>query len=165
MEQVLWNSADEKKKREWITKDANAKIIILRTIDPSVKSHVLTSKTAKDMFEKLSSIYKRDTEETKSQLIAEFIKYEYNKSVDVMTNIAALQTLAFRMNNLKHTVYDIMLMTKILTILPDHFKHFGSAWDSTAEDKKTLENLRARLLKDEEKLKNNSQSQDEKVAF
>ncbi|KAG8239360.1 hypothetical protein J437_LFUL018853 [Ladona fulva] len=117
------------------------------------------------MFEKISNVYKRDTEETKSQLIAEFIKYEYNKSVDVMTNIAALQTLAFRMNNLKHTVDDIMLMTKILTILPDQFKHFGSACDSTAEDKKTLENLRARLLKEEEKLKNNSQSQDDKVAF
>ncbi|KAG8231230.1 hypothetical protein J437_LFUL005904 [Ladona fulva] len=156
---------EEKKKREWITKDTNAKVTILRTIDPTVKSHVLTSKMAKDMFEKLSNVYKRAKEETKSQLILEFIKYEYNKLVDVMTNIAALQTLAFRMNNLKHTVDDVMLMTKILTILPDQFKHFGSAWDTTAEDKKTLQNLRARLLKKEEKLKNNSQSQDDKVAF
>ncbi|KAG8236804.1 hypothetical protein J437_LFUL014070 [Ladona fulva] len=105
------------------------------------------------MFEKPSNVYKRDMEEIKNQLIAEFIKYEYNKSVDVMTNIAALQTLAFRRNSLKLTVDDTVLMTKILMILPDQFKHFGSAWDSTAEDKKTQENLRARLLKEEEKLK------------
>lgn len=60
---------------------------------------------------------------------------------------------------------DDMLITKILTILPPQYKHFESAWDSTSEENKTLENLRARLLKEEEGMKIRSSNQSGSVAF
>lgn len=155
--------SDENKKEEWATKDAQAKYILMRTIELSAKSHVLTCKTSKDMLDSLCKIYKRDTDQTKNQLLAEFFSFTYDKSVDVMSNIARIQTLTFRLNNLNMSVDEQMLMTKILVCLPDQFKHFTSAWDSTHSQERTLENLKARLLKEEEKYKN---TKDEtKVAF
>lgn len=56
-----------------------------------------------------------------------------------------------------------MLIAKILLNLPEQYKHFSVAWDSTPCEDRTLENLRARLLKEEEKMKNIND--EVKVAF
>ncbi|KAJ1528740.1 hypothetical protein ONE63_007130 [Megalurothrips usitatus] len=47
---------DQKAIAQWKTQDALAKHIILRTIDSSVKAHVLTLKTASEMFASISKI-------------------------------------------------------------------------------------------------------------
>lgn len=62
------------------------------------------------------------------------------------------------------TISDDMVKTKILLSLPDQYKHFSSAWDSCPEADRTLDNLRARLLKEEEKFKG-SNKEDHKVAY
>lgn len=41
------------------------------------------------------------------------------------------------------------MIAKILSSLPDSYKYFKSAWDSTSKEERTLENLTARLLKEE----------------
>ena len=55
-----------------------------------------------------------------------------------------------------------MIITKITSILPEEFKHFSSAWDSTTEEQKTVENLTSRLMLEEEKSKT---TKEESVAF
>lgn len=42
-----------------------------------------------------------------------------------------------------------MQILKILSILPQQYKHFRSAWDSTEKKQKTLISLTIRLLKEE----------------
>lgn len=42
-----------------------------------------------------------------------------------------------------------MLVSKILATLPEQYRYFASAWESTSEKEKTLENLTARLLLEE----------------
>lgn len=59
---------------------------------------------------------------------------------------------------------DAMLMSKILATLPEKFKHFACAWDSTAQDQKTLTNLTSRLLSEENRMLATDAKQDE-VAF
>lgn len=54
-------------------------------------------------------------------------------------------------------------MTKILLTLPEKYKHFSVAWDSTPSSERTIDNLRARLLKEQEKSKANGK--DTKIAF
>lgn len=39
-----------------------------------------------------------------------------------------------------------MLMSKILSSLPEHYKYFVSAWESTNKNEKTLSNFTSRLL-------------------
>jgi len=57
-----------------------------------------------------------------------------------------------------------MMITKILNILPEQYKHFSSAWDSVNPDDKTLENLISRLTLEEAKIGSSSTSNNE-VAF
>ena len=42
-----------------------------------------------------------------------------------------------------------MLITRILSVLPNKFDHFHSAWDSVEEEKKTLDRLSTRLMAEE----------------
>lgn len=51
------------------------------------------------------------------------------------------------------TISDKLVITKILMSLPTDYKHFVSAWESAPDDKQTFDNLMARLLVEEERLK------------
>lgn len=71
------------------------------------------------------------------------------KNVDIATHISKLQNIAHRLKALNTGITEDMVISKILAILPENYKHFRSAWDSTSSDKKTIENLTARLLQEE----------------
>ncbi|UYV68055.1 hypothetical protein LAZ67_5002921 [Cordylochernes scorpioides] len=57
--------------------------------------------------------------------------------------------LAQQMKDLGEPISDVALITKIICSLPDKYKNFITAWDSVSSEEKTLENLTARLLKEE----------------
>lgn len=48
---------------------------------------------------------------------------------------------------------DKFVITKVLMSLPEDYKHFISAWESAPDDKQTYDNLVARLLIEEERIK------------
>ena len=50
-----------------------------------------------------------------------------------------------------------MLITRILSVLPNKFDHFHSAWDSVEEEKKTLDRLSTRLMTEEIRWKKDDQ--------
>ena len=50
-----------------------------------------------------------------------------------------------------------MLITRILSVLPNKFDHFHSAWDSVEEEKKTLDRLSTRLMTEEIRWKKDEQ--------
>lgn len=59
---------------------------------------------------------------------------------------------------------DDMIISKILATLPEEYKHFTSAWESTEQRERILENLTAMLIAEE--MRNNSGASDEKaIAF
>ena len=154
----------EKELEEWETKDALAKYYILRTIDNTLKIHVLSCSTSKDMYDSLVSVFKKDTEEQKSALLTDFFNFKYDKSKDILTNFAKLQNLSFRLNQLKKsTVDDQMLMARFTAALPQEYNHFHAAWESTRTEDRTIEKLKARLLSEEGRLKGNKE--ETKAAF
>ncbi|CAG4926146.1 unnamed protein product [Colias eurytheme] len=64
-------------------------------------------------------------------------------------------------NQLKQMGEDIsekFVITKVLMSLPDYYKHFVSAWESAPDNKQTYDNLVARLLIEEERLKDRKES-------
>jgi hypothetical protein len=56
-----------------------------------------------------------------------------------------------------------MVITKILTTLPEQYRYFSTAWDSVSENLKTIENLCGRLQLEESKMIN--QEKQEIVSF
>ena len=58
-----------------------------------------------------------------------------------------------------------MVMTRVLTSLPQKFNHFHSAWDSVSDDKKNLENLTERLMAEEFRLQEQKEVHEETTAL
>ncbi|XP_044757465.1 uncharacterized protein LOC123315699 [Coccinella septempunctata] len=114
------------------------------------------------MFENLSKIYKRNTNQQKCSLLQDFHTFKFEKNKNVASNISSLLTISHKLKSMNEEIKDIMLIAKIMSVLPEEYRHFSSAWDSVADSEKTLENLQARLTAEEEKLKEGNK---ENVAF
>lgn len=129
-------------------KDAKAQKIILNTIDRKLKSHVLGCTSAKEMFEKICNIFEGSEERNKSVLLQKFFNFD-SKNMQMSEIINEVENLAMRLNNLGQKIDDNMIISKILSCLPEKYKFFITAWESTPENNKTLENLTNRLLSEE----------------
>lgn len=74
------------------------------------------------------------------------------------------ENIVYRLNALNKSIDDARLITKILTTLPNQFKYFVYAWESTPIQEKTLTNLIPKLQVEEQRL-NKHENQEELVAF
>jgi hypothetical protein len=92
------------------------------------------------MLDILNNIYQRGSSQQKCMLLQEF-NYKYDRNKDIMSNISHVQNLAHKLNQLDQAIDKNVVITKILTILPEQYKYFSSACDSVSEDLKTIENL------------------------
>ncbi|UYV70767.1 hypothetical protein LAZ67_8000536 [Cordylochernes scorpioides] len=144
---------DETGKDKWSLKDAKAQKYIMLTIEKNVLTHILNCKTSKEMYEKLVAIYQREDEQLKCKLLQEFHGFKFDKNTDMATNISRMQNLVFKLNNVKQEIEESFVISKILSILPDYFNYFSTAWDSTPKSEKTLTNLISRLSLEETKQK------------
>lgn len=122
---------------------------IITTIDTKPLIYIIHCKSAYEMWKKLEMIYERHSEQQKCNLLQEFFGYTYNKTVDIATQLSKLENLAYRLKMLQENISDEMLMSKILAILPEEYRYFVSAWESSTKEEKTLENLTARLIAEE----------------
>ncbi|KAK9712332.1 hypothetical protein QE152_g24945 [Popillia japonica] len=137
--------------------------LIITTIEKQPLIHLLSSKTSKEMFDKLCSVYGRDTEQQKYEMLQKFYNYQYKKGMNVSTYICDIENLVYKLKALNQSIDETMLITKILSGLPESYKYFVSAWESTQTDGKTLTNLTAGLIAEENRLKADTES--EQVAF
>lgn len=88
----------------------------------------------------------------------------YDKNTDIATYISKLRNLAYRLSALDTKIDDKMMTAKILATLPEEYRYFASAWESTEQREKTLENQTARLIAEE--IRNKSKELEQKaVAF
>ncbi|GBP65576.1 Retrovirus-related Pol polyprotein from transposon TNT 1-94 [Eumeta japonica] len=62
-----------------------------------------------------------------------------------------------QLKQLGENMSDKFVITKVLMSLPEDYKHFISAWESAPDDKQTYDNLVARLLIEEERIKRKGQ--------
>ena len=88
----------------------------------------------------------------------------YDKNTDIATYISNLRNIVYRLNALEKKIDDSMLISKILSTLPEHMKHFVSAWESSERAQKTLENLIARLIAEENRNRS-EEGENNAVAF
>lgn len=137
---------------DWKKNDAKAQKIIVTSIGQKVMIHILNCTTAQQMWEKLKSIYEQDNAASKHLLHQQFFSYEKSADDDVATHISKLESIAQKLKNMKVDISDDMLITKIMMTLPAEYRHFVSAWESSAEDQRTLRNLTNRLFVEENRI-------------
>jgi len=119
--------------------------------------------TAFEMWTKICNIYERETEQQCCNLLKQFHNVKFEKGFDMSTHITKIRNLAFRLNEMDTKISDKMIISKILTTLPKEYIYFESAWESMEPERKTLENLTARLIGEE--LRFHPQEEENAVAF
>lgn len=149
---------EDKAKTEWVRKDALAQKVIVTSVDKQFLVHILNDTTSHAMYTKLCSLFEREAEQQKCALLQEFFNYKFNDDQNMTNFLSNLQNMAFKLKSLNQNIDDDMLMSKILSSLPEQFKHFITAWDSTSKEEKSLTNLTTRLLAEESRFKNNNEN-------
>ncbi|UYV61249.1 hypothetical protein LAZ67_1004106 [Cordylochernes scorpioides] len=133
----------------WKKKDAKSKMLITTALKFKYLQQIVNCQTSTEMWKKLSTIYELKSETNKYLLQQRFFEYKMNPNDSIATHISKVETLAQQMKDLGEPISDVALITKIICSLPDKYKNFITAWDSVSSEEKTLENLTARLLKEE----------------
>lgn len=156
---------ERKTNEEYITKDAKVQKLIINSIDKKLKGHILSCKNALEMYTKLCDIFEGTEQRNKSSLLQDFFNFKLdNRSITQL--ITDIENLQFRLNQIGENINEEMVMSKILTCLPNNLRYFITAWESTPEDKKTLLNLTNRLLNEENRMeKQKSNKVENQLAF
>lgn len=146
----------------WRTKDAKAQYYIKKTVSSNTRDTLYNFDTAAEMFADLQAVWNKSTSQQKCNLMMDFYNYQYDNSRDVLSNIAVLSGLKQQLNSVQENISESMLISRIICMLPDKFKHLRASWDSTPKESQTL--TKSRLATEEKRMKNQD-TVDEAVAF
>ncbi|KAJ8882511.1 hypothetical protein PR048_014322 [Dryococelus australis] len=115
----------------WGKEDGKPQRYIVRTIYKCNIQFIMSCDSSMGMFDKLCSIYERDSSHNKSLLLQNFFSYKIDK---IASGLSDLQNLSVKLKSLGLTL-----------------GIFLTAWESTPKSDRTLSNLTARLLAEEER--------------
>lgn len=138
--------------KAWKKCDATAQRIIGTTVGSGHITHIKNCKTAKEMWDKLHSVFERKNEMSLLLLYQQFFTFTKDEEEGIMSYFSRLEDLVIRLSDLGEKVSDEMVATKIIMSLPPEYSSFSSAWESVNKAERTLENLRARLTIEEDRL-------------
>lgn len=156
-------------KAKWEKLDAKAQTWLVTRMSEGAMMHILTCSTSAEMWRKLSSVYEQ-TSETSIHIVQQrFFQYKYENGISMSTFLSKIEELKNQLKQMGESVSEKFVITKVLMSLPADYKHFVSAWESAPEEKQTYDNLVARLLIEEERIKDkedvSQQSETSAAAF
>lgn len=144
--------------KKWQRLDAKAQQIIVSALGQQPLIHVMRFEKAAEMWAKLLSVYEQKSETSIHMLQQRFFGATMEPSEDIAGYISKLEDIAQQLRDQGEAVSDTMLMSKILLTLPKSYAHFHSAWESTPKDDRTLGQLTARLMMEENRMASTSAS-------
>lgn len=137
----------------WENKDAKAQTMLVTRMTENVMLNVISCSTAAEMWRKLQSVYEQKTETNIHMIQQRFFQYKFEPGTEMSIFLSKIQELQNQLKQLGEEVSDKFVITKVLMSLPEEYKHFVSAWESAPDDRQTMDNLIARLLVEEERVK------------
>lgn len=163
-EQELESLNTEEEKSAWKKKDAKAQKYIVMSVDKKHLLHIINCKYAHEMYDKLKNIFEKSTQDQVCNLLQQFYSCSYNKDTDMTLHISKIENLAHKLKALNQQMDDNMIISKIISTLPKNYRHFITAWESTAVTERTITNLIARIWAEENRNMQEQESQSD-VAF
>lgn len=149
----------EKNKKLWTKADCRAQRIIVSSIGPQPMQHIMNCSTSREMWTKLESVYEQKSKTNIHLLQQKFYSYTRDPKDGMATFISKLETIVKQLTDLGEEISSSMIITKILMTLPAEYSHFYSAWESTAEEQRTLDNLTTRLIMEEARVQSQESSE------
>ena len=145
-------------KHKWLQADAKAQGVLVTRMSPSVIILIQNCETAEEMWKKLSTIYEQNSDVSLHLIQQKFFEIKLCDTENVTTFIARIEDLVARIKQAQGTMSDSMVITKIISSLGENYRHFISAWDSVPSSHKTLAELTARLIIEEQRNKQSEES-------
>ena len=151
--------------KNFLKADKAARKLIVTTVERKPLDLLLCCTSAREMWKKLNTVYDMKSDENLTLVQKQFFDFKWDSSESVSHNVSKIEQLSNKMKSLGSEVPESMLLTRILSILPRIFNHFHSAWDSVEDSKKTLENLIARLMSEEVRIRDQDVSEESVALF
>lgn len=136
----------------WKKDDARIMFLISTAMEMNQVECVLSCKSGREMWTKLSAIHEQKSETNKLILTQRFHEYRMNTSDSVVQHIAKVQNMAGQLADVGETVSNVAVMAKILCSLPPKYNALKTAWDSVEPARQTVDYLQERLIKEEARL-------------
>ena len=136
--------------KDWKKKDNKAMMYLTQGISKGQLSKVINCESSRAIWDRLCATHEQKDETSVHLVQQQFFEYQMDKNIDISTHISKVESLARRLEDLGEKQSDTAIITKILLSLPQAYRGLMSAWDSTPKAERTLQNLTARLLKEEE---------------
>lgn len=140
--------------KRFMEKDCKAQDVIVSRLEEGPLSHVLTCESASEIWTKLHTVYEQKSEVSLHLLQRKFFNLTFNEGENMNSFLSRMEELVTQLGQCGEKVTDNMIMTKVLMALPPCYSHFISAWESVPTEGQTREKLTARLLVEEERMKN-----------
>ncbi|KAF2888330.1 hypothetical protein ILUMI_17843 [Ignelater luminosus] len=134
--------------KKWKKKDYIAVELIVSRIDEGTLPLIINCDTVLEIWNKLLSVFEQKSKSSVYLMQQKFMNYSWDNSINVSMNIAKLEELKYKLNELGEK----LIITKILTSLPTDYGYFISAWENMPENKRTLDILTARLMSESERI-------------
>ncbi|GBP10816.1 Retrovirus-related Pol polyprotein from transposon TNT 1-94 [Eumeta japonica] len=144
---------DDTQRSTWETQDGRAQTLIVTRMTEEVMLHIISCDTAAAMWRKLLSVYEQKSETSIHIVQQRFFQFKFEEGTEMSVFLSKVHEMQNQLKQLGENMSDKFVITKVLMSLPEDYKHFISAWESAPDDKQTYDNLVARLLIEEERIK------------
>lgn len=145
------NSKPEVKK--WIKDNAKAMSLLSQAIEKKQLQTLITSETAKEMWDGLKNMYDQKSSSSKLLLRQKFHESKMKSNETVIEFVTKIQNLVSQLKDVGEVISDIDVMAKILGTLPSKYNTLVTSWDSVSHENQNIGTLLQRLIKEETKIK------------
>ena len=119
------------------------------------------------MWERLVSIHEQVSAESMFMLIQQFVDYKYNKGDSIAAHVAKIEMMAQNLEDIGQKMSEEQIVSKLITSLPNEYRHVLTAWKSMPTEQKTRKTLILRVFEEEamNKLLNNRENEEHDSAL
>ncbi|UYV74792.1 hypothetical protein LAZ67_12001004 [Cordylochernes scorpioides] len=135
---------------KWEGEDAISQLLFTTSVMPDVSQLIIPCSSAKDMWDKLLSVYEQSSGQRLDMLYNQFFNFKKDPTDDISKHISKLESLWNDMQNEltkqeNFKLLESMLICRIINTLHDEYFDFKSVWESVSKEERSVDNLTQRL--------------------
>lgn len=148
--------------QEWKRRDLLARNIISSSLDSTQISRIADCDSAFAMWTALAGAFDDKSAFGRNALFARYHAFKINRTKNLVDAFTEIEEMVANLREMNAKIEDSEVVTKIVALLPDDYKHLKAAWDSVPEESQTMQNLLQRLKKEEAEKAQKTAEQDER---
>ena len=121
-------------------------------MDKSLHVNLINCTTPEKIWKKVHVLYGDATEDAKQRCRQDFYEFRVKYGEPVATQIEKFETICKKLYDVKETVSEVAVMSKLLSSLPSRFSTFTMAWECTAKEERNKEVLIAKIIREDKRL-------------